>query len=73
MRTAMQFAFPEQQRDAAHFGMWVFLGTELLLFAPLVLGYLYGRSAYAASFGIASRHTDLVLGTTNTAYRPVRS
>jgi cytochrome c oxidase subunit 3 len=64
---APQFVSRGQQHDAVRLGMWVFLGTELLLFAPLVAGWAFGRWAMAEAFGIGSRHTDLVLGTVNTA------
>lgn len=62
-----QFESVEQQRAAAELGMWVFLATELMFFGPLFLGYAYGRWAFAASFAAASRHTDVVIGTVNTA------
>jgi cytochrome c oxidase subunit 3 len=52
---------------AARLGMWVFLGTELMLFGPLFLGYVYGRTYFAQAFAAASRHTDFWLGTLNTA------
>lgn len=52
---------------AAHFGMWVFIATELLFFSPLLLGYYYGRVAFPEGFAQASRHTDVIIGTLNTA------
>jgi cytochrome c oxidase subunit III len=64
---AEQFESLEQQRAAAELGMWVFLATELMFFGPLFLGYAYGRWAFAESFAAASRHTDVVIGTVNTA------
>ena len=62
-----QFESIEQQRAAAELGMWVFLATELMFFGPLFLGYAYGRWALGESFAAASRHTDVVIGTANTA------
>jgi cytochrome c oxidase subunit III len=62
-----QFESIEQQRAAAELGMWVFLATELMFFGPLFLGYSYGRWALGESFAAASRHTDVVIGTVNTA------
>jgi cytochrome c oxidase subunit 3 len=56
-----------QQSDAARFGMWVFLGTEVLFFAPLVMGYVYARMHFPDGFAAGSRQTHLVLGTLNTA------
>jgi cytochrome c oxidase subunit 3 len=51
----------------ATLGMWVFLATELMLFGPLFLAYLYGRTHYPEAFAAASRHTSFWLGTANTA------
>ena len=67
MQVAEQFDSAEQQREAATFGMWVFLATELMFFGPLFFGYLYGRTHFGEAFGAASRHTDITLGTINTA------
>ncbi|TFW32514.1 cytochrome c oxidase subunit 3 family protein [Massilia horti] len=55
-----------RRRAAARFGMWVFLATELMLFGPLFLGYVYARTHFPAAFAAASRHTDFWLGTINT-------
>jgi cytochrome c oxidase subunit 3 len=46
--------------------MWIFLATELLFFGGLLLAYLYGRTHWPQGFGLASRHTDVLLGTLNT-------
>jgi cytochrome c oxidase subunit 3 len=64
---AEHFATAEDQRQAAELGMWVFLATELMFFAPLFLGYAYNRWAFSSAFAAASRHTDVVIGTANTA------
>lgn len=61
------FSSPEQQVRAARFGWWVFLSSELLFFAPLLFGYLYGRVHMPQEFVAASRLTDFALGTINTA------
>jgi cytochrome c oxidase subunit 3 len=66
-RIAPQFGSAAQQDEAATLGLWIFLATELLFFGPLFFGYLYGRTHFPAAFAIASRHTDVVLGTLNTA------
>nr|WP_307728546.1 cytochrome c oxidase subunit 3 [Massilia solisilvae] len=47
--------------------MWIFLATELMLFGPLFLAYLYGRTHFPDAFAAASRHTSFWLGTANTA------
>ncbi len=64
---AGQFQDARRQRQSAELGMWVFLATEIMFFAPLFLGYAYGRWAFAESFAAASRHTHVVIGTANTA------
>jgi cytochrome c oxidase subunit 3 len=56
-----------RQREAAELGMWVSLTTELMFFGPLFLGYAYGRWSFPEGFAAASRHTDVVIGTLNTA------
>jgi len=66
-RIAEQFTSREQQTFAGTFGMWVFIASELLFFGPLLFGYLYLRTHYPAACAAASRHTDFLLGTANTA------
>ena len=48
------FAEPQQQRDAASLGMWVFLGTEIMFFGGLFCAYLIYRRWYFGDFGAAS-------------------
>ncbi|HJW57718.1 MAG TPA: cytochrome c oxidase subunit 3 [Burkholderiaceae bacterium] len=56
------------RRDfASTLGVWIFLATELMFFGPLLFGYLYVRIHFPDSFAAASRHTDVALGTLNTA------
>jgi cytochrome c oxidase subunit III len=64
---ARQFISVRHRDETAELGMWVFLATELLLFGGLILGYLVYRHAYPAAFAAASRHTEIVIGTANTA------
>jgi cytochrome c oxidase subunit 3 len=64
---AEQFTSREQQDFASTFGMWVFIASELLFFGPLLFGYLYLRVHYPEASAAASRHTDFLLGTVNTA------
>jgi cytochrome c oxidase subunit 3 len=66
-RIAEQFTSREQQEFARTFGMWVFIASELLFFGPLLFAYLYLRVHYPEASAAASRHTDFVLGTVNTA------
>ena len=53
--------------EPAQVGMWVFLSSEMLFFGPVFLAYAYGRSHWPAGFAAASRETDVVIGTLNTA------
>jgi len=62
-----QFRDHAQQDFARSLGMWVFLSSELLFFGPLLFGYLYLRMHDPLATGVASRHTDMLLGTVNTA------
>src|SRR5262249_39282343 len=64
---AGHFVDAAQQREAATLGTWVFLATEVMFFGPLVLGYCYGRLHFPEAFALASRLTDVLLGTINTA------
>jgi cytochrome c oxidase subunit 3 len=57
----------DRQREAVSFGMWVFLVSEMLLFAGLFAGYAIYRGIYANDFLAGARHCDIVFGTINTA------
>ncbi len=61
------FAEPQQQRDAASLGMWIFLATEVMFFGGLFCAYLIYRHWYFGDFGAASKSIDAKLGGTNTA------
>jgi cytochrome c oxidase subunit III len=61
------FAEPQQQRDAASLGMWIFLGTEVMFFGGLFCAYLIYRLWYFGDFAAASRSIDAALGGANTA------
>jgi cytochrome c oxidase subunit 3 len=61
------FADPEQQRDAASLGMWVFLATEVMFFGGLFCAYLIYRQWYFGDFAAASKSINATLGATNTA------
>ena len=63
---AHHFDTIEKQDYAVRLGMWLFLGTEVLLFGGLFLGYTVYRHFYHEAFHEASRHLDLWAGTTNT-------
>jgi cytochrome c oxidase subunit III len=61
------FAEPQQQRDAASLGMWIFLATEVMFFGGLFCAYLIYRLAYFGDFAAASQTLNWKLGATNTA------
>jgi cytochrome c oxidase subunit 3 len=63
---AHQFDDPDQQRDAANFGMWVFLVTEVMFFGGLFAGYTVYRSMYPEAFAFGSQFMDVPIGATNT-------
>jgi cytochrome c oxidase subunit 3 len=65
-RLQHHFDDPEQQREAATLGMWVFLATELLFFGGLFAAYMIYRVWYPETFGDASRTLDITLGSVNT-------
>jgi cytochrome c oxidase subunit 3 len=62
----VQYDSLERQHATARLGMWVFLGSEALLFAGLLALYAAYRFAYPAEFEAASAHANLVIGTVNT-------
>ena len=62
----VQYDSLERQHATAQLGMWVFLGSESLLFAGLFALYAAYRFAYPAEFHAASAHANLVIGTINT-------
>jgi cytochrome c oxidase subunit 3 len=64
---AEPFAAPRQQREADFMGMYVFLGTETMLFGGLLaLVYAY-RTAHPAASAEAARHLKIWIATANTA------
>lgn len=64
---AHHFDTPVQQFDAATSGMWLFLATEILLFAGLFCAYAVYRSLHPEIFvGAAEKYLDKFWGATNT-------
>ena len=61
-----QFDDLAQQRESANLGMWVFLGTELMFFGGIFLGFTVYRLSYPRAFAEAAGHLDLVAGSINT-------
>ncbi len=62
-----QFATPDQQRQTATVGMWVFLITEVMLFGGLFTAFTVYRLSHPAAFDAGSAHMEIVLGAINTA------
>ena len=55
-----------RQREAATFGMWVFLTSELLFFSGMILVYSASRYLHPTGFLAAARETNVWFGTVNT-------
>jgi len=64
---AEQFDDLEQQEETATIGMWTFLSTEVIFFGGLFLAYIVYRTTYPHAFALGSHHSNLLLGTLNTA------
>jgi cytochrome c oxidase subunit 3 len=64
---SIAFRSAERERAADAFGMWVFIGSEAMLFGAVLLVFLAARLRYGAAFADAAKHLSLALGTLNTA------
>lgn len=60
------FSSLRRQREAASFGIWIFLASEMLFFGALLLGYAVYRFLYSQGFEAAAAEASLVHGTVNT-------
>lgn len=67
LRLEVQFEDLTKQRHAAHFGMWIFIASEILLFSALFALYVAYRVEYSAEFAAGVRHGILWIGTLNTS------
>lgn len=56
----------ERQAEAARFGMWVFLASEVLLFGGLFTLYSAYRSEWHRAFAEGVAENNSILGTSNT-------
>ena len=63
---AHHFTSLDRQVDAARLGMWLFLSTEVLLFAGLFVAYSVYRYSFPAAFAASSRTSEIWAGTVNT-------
>jgi len=64
---AHQFEDLEQQHEAASFGMWIFLATEVMFFGGLFAGYTIYRNMYLPGFQEGSHMLNVTIGAINTA------
>ena len=65
-RLAHHFDAPQQQFSAAGLGMWLFLGTELLMFGGLFCVYATLRGSHPEVFRFGAAHLDRTYGALNT-------
>ena len=61
-----QYESIARQHATARFGMWLFLGSESMLFAGLLALFAAYRISYPIAFHAAALHANVVLGTINT-------
>ena len=64
---AHQFEDLDQQHEAASFGMWIFLATEVMFFGGLFAGYTIYRNLYLPGFVAGSHLLNVTIGAINTA------
>ena len=60
------FVDREQQNEASHIGMWLFLAQEAMFFGGLFCAYAYYRYKYPDVFQECSEQLDFKIGTFNT-------
>jgi len=65
-RLAHHFPDLKTQEHAARMGMWLFLSTEILLFAVLFTAYAVYRFLFPVGFEEASKLAHVAMGATNT-------
>ena len=63
---AHQFETPEQQFQSGKLGIWLFLGTEILLFSGLFCAYAVYRANHPEVFYYAHLYLSKPLGALNT-------
>ncbi|MEO0482072.1 MAG: cytochrome c oxidase subunit 3 family protein [Planctomycetota bacterium] len=65
-RAASHFRSRDEEFDAAKLGMWLFLTTEILLFAGVFVAYAYFRMLHPEAFANGSHYLDVRWGLLNT-------
>lgn len=63
---AHHFESAEAEYNAAKFGTWTFLATEILMFGGLFVGYVIFHNRYPEMFHAGSKFLDWKLGALNT-------
>jgi cytochrome c oxidase subunit III len=66
MTAYSQYDSLERRHATARLGMWLFLGSESLLFAGLLALFAAYRVMYPTAFHAAAGHANVALGTINT-------
>ena len=66
MHLAHHFDTPQQQFASGKLGMWIFLGTEILMFGGLFCAYGVYRHNHPDVFAYAHTYLDKTLGAINT-------
>lgn len=56
-----------RQRLGSSLCIWIFLGSEAMLFGGLIMAVVANRALHPQAFAAAGHETDVVLGTLNTA------
>ncbi|MEW6629700.1 MAG: cytochrome c oxidase subunit 3 [Pseudomonadota bacterium] len=64
---SVAFDTPQRERSADNFAIWVFIGSEAMLFGAIFLVFLIAHIDFGPAFAAASKHLSLPLGTFNTA------
>ncbi len=64
---AHHFESLDNQKDAASFGMWVFIAQEVMFFGGMFVAYAVYRNLYPHAFAAGSHHLNIPLGALNTA------
>ena len=64
---SVAFDTARREQVADTLGMWVFIGSEAMLFGAIMLVFFVARLSYGPAFAAASKHLSLALGTVNTA------
>jgi len=70
---AHHFDTPDQQNTSAKLGMWVFLGTEILMFGGLFCAYAVWRANHFDAFWIGHEYLSTFWGAFNTVVLLVSS